>query len=228
MSLDDTIKEMERYYAERATWYDASMHYDEPQVLERMAPIVETVRKFADGQDILEVACGPGFWTQIMSATARSIVAVDLNNETLVEARKKTFPPGKVTLLPADAYNLAPVPGKFSAGFAFDWFSHVPLSKIPHFFRSFHSRLGSGARVLLIDSTKNEKSNKTFSRVDGEGNFIQSRRMLDPQTQTVVGRREIIKNFPSETQLREYVAGCAIGVEYVEMLNRWCFSYTVA
>jgi SAM-dependent methyltransferase len=227
MALNEVLKDMERYYAERATWYDASMRYDDPAVHERLAPIIDYVRQFAEGKDILEIACGPGFWTQVIASTAKSIVAVDLNDETLGEARKKSFPPGKVTFLTANAYDLSTVPGKFTAGFNHDWFSHVPNSKAQAFLASFHSRLGKGARVLMVDSTRNEHSNANFDRIDEEGNNIQRRPLLNPHTKTVTDHRYVIKNFPTEPELRTMLARDAENVTYCEILRRWLLSYTL-
>jgi ubiquinone/menaquinone biosynthesis C-methylase UbiE len=227
MPLNDVMKEMELYYAERAPWYDASMRYDQDSAHERLAPLIDQVRRFAEGQDILEIACGPGFWTQIIASAARSVVAVDLNIETLAEARKKEFSKNNVKFLTANAYDLSKVPGRFTAGFHNDWFSHVPHSKVSEFLSSFHSRLGSGARVLMIDSTKNEYSNANFNRVDEDGNIIQRRPLMDPRTKVLHGHRDIIKNFPKESELRTLLADSADNVNYCEVLNRWMLTYAV-
>src|ERR1700722_14593587 len=185
------IDEMQDYYRRRASIYDASMGYGREEVLRRHEPAIEyLVQRFAD-RSVLEIACGPGFWTQFLARSASEILATDFNEATLVEARKKDFA-SHVKLQQADAYALPDFGTKFDACFAGDWFCHVPISRRPVFLEGLHSRLKPGAIVIFCDQSPKEGS---FSgETDAEGNNIQTRTLPDGSSYPV------IKNFPDRKE----------------------------
>ena len=76
---------MQSYYGQRASVYDSSMGYDDDEKVRSLLPIIERVRDAMHGRRVLEIACGPGFWTQFASETAASVVATDYNQSTLDE-----------------------------------------------------------------------------------------------------------------------------------------------
>jgi demethylmenaquinone methyltransferase/2-methoxy-6-polyprenyl-1,4-benzoquinol methylase len=66
---------MVSYYAERAAEYERIYHKPERQAdLRQLRSFVE--RTFADA-DVFELACGTGYWTEILSRTAALVVATD-------------------------------------------------------------------------------------------------------------------------------------------------------
>ena len=125
---------MQNYYRRRASFYDSSMEYDDDAKVRSLLPIIECFREKMRGRHVLEIACGPGFWTQFAAETAASVVATDYNQSTLDEAKKKSLPIDRVSLLQADAYRLDLIPVIFDAILSVDWLAHVPLSKWRNFF----------------------------------------------------------------------------------------------
>ena len=83
------IEEMQHYYDRRAQIYDTSMGYDNPDTVTKLQPVIEHICREMSGKKVLELACGPCFWTQFTAAVAESIVACDFNNSTLSQARHK-------------------------------------------------------------------------------------------------------------------------------------------
>jgi ubiquinone/menaquinone biosynthesis C-methylase UbiE len=71
------IEEMQTYYGRRASVYDSSMGYDDDAKVRSLLPIIERVRETMRGRHVLEIACGPGFWTQFASESAATVVATD-------------------------------------------------------------------------------------------------------------------------------------------------------
>lgn len=178
------IEEMQAYYGKRAPEYDTSMGYDDPCAVERLAPVISALREMTENRKILELACGPCFWTQQVAATALSIRATDFNESTLEQARKKNLPWDKVSLQQADAYDLTTVPGEFDMVFAVDWLAHVPRSRIHPFLSGIINRLPAGSPVVFIDQLAGAHS---WSGVfDGEGNHIQERTLEGGQTFRVI------------------------------------------
>ena len=114
---------MQEYYAARAREYEAV--YARPERRADIEWIRERLRlTFAD-LDVLEVACGTGFWTSSIASTATSVLATDGVQEPLAVARAKRLP-GNVSFQELDAYSLASIGRAVTRAFAGLWPSHVP------------------------------------------------------------------------------------------------------
>jgi len=186
------IDEMQTYYGLRAEVYDVSMGYDNTEVVEHHAEVIAELRRIATGRSVLELACGPCFWTQQIADVAEHITATDFNDTTLAEARKKSLPWERVTLQQADAYDPGIIPGYFDLVLAVDWFAHVPKSRIGHFLAGIASRVPAGSHMVFIDQTPGEKA---FTGViDDEGNHFQER-VLDGDR-----KFRVIKHFFSDEE----------------------------
>ncbi len=175
---------MQTYYGRRASVYDSSMGYDDDAKVRSLMPIIECVRETMRGRHVLEIACGPGFWTQFASETAASVVATDYNQSTLDEAKNKSLPFDRVSLLQADAYSLDLIPGVFDAILSVDWLAHVPLSKIESFLSGALVRVRSGSPLMFIDQLPGEHS--VSGVFDTDGNHIQERTLPDGSTFRVI------------------------------------------
>lgn len=113
MSTDDDLR---AYYAARAAEYERV--YDKPERQQDLALLGRRVPELLAGRDVLEIACGTGWWTRRAGRTVRSLLATDATPETLDVARSQ-LPGGQpVTFAQADAYALDKVPGRFDAALA--------------------------------------------------------------------------------------------------------------
>src|SRR5687767_170384 len=100
------------YYAGRAKEYERIYHKPERQDdLRQLRGLIERI--FA-GAAVFEVACGTGYWTEIVSRTAASVVAADINEEVLAVARAKPIEPQKTSFRREDAYALPLLPQRFT------------------------------------------------------------------------------------------------------------------
>jgi ubiquinone/menaquinone biosynthesis C-methylase UbiE len=193
------IEEMQNYYRRRASFYDSSMGYDDDAKVRSLLPIIECIREKMRGRHVLEIACGPGFWTQFAAETAASVVATDYNQSTLDEAKKKSLPIDRVSLFQADAYCLDLIPGIFDAILSVDWLAHVPLSQMEEFLSGALRRVRPGSPLMFIDQLPGEHS---LSGVfDAEGNHIQERVLPDGSA------FRVIKHFFTDDQLATLVSG---------------------
>jgi SAM-dependent methyltransferase len=172
-------------------------------------------RTFA-GAHVFEVACGTGYWTEIVARSASSVFASDINEEVLAIARGKPIDPRKVTFRREDAYALPTVPRRFTGGLAAFWWSHVPRARLRGFLDGFHRVISQDARVFLIDNVYVEGSSTPISRTDGAGDTYQTRKLDDGCV------HEVLKNFPTESELRAAVDGLAMEVQ-VEFLRYYWF-----
>ncbi|WP_299405658.1 hypothetical protein [Acaryochloris sp. IP29b_bin.148] len=63
----DLIQEMQVYYRHRAAEYDASMGYEQPERVAQLSGVIDRLRRLVAGKKVLEIACGPCFWTPRLS-----------------------------------------------------------------------------------------------------------------------------------------------------------------
>lgn len=182
---DRTLKE---YYTRRAAEYEEI--YQKPERQSDLAILETHVKTLLEGHPTLEVACGTGYWTEILAPVCRSIVAADSGPEVLEVARGKTYGKHSVHFVLADAYHLEDVEGQFTAGFAAFWWSHVPKECLQSFLRGFHKKLLPGALVCFVDNRNVEGSSTAISHTDARGNTYQQRILKDGT------EFRVLKNFP--------------------------------
>jgi len=143
---------------------------------------------------VLELAAGTGYWTTALSTSARSVLATDLNDETLAVARTRSYGPGEVRFEVADAFDLSSIPGRYDAIFAGFFWSHVPRADVRRFARGLLDRVEPGGVVVLADNRYVEGSNHPITRSTADGDTYQTRQLSD-------GRSfEVLKNFPTREQ----------------------------
>jgi len=213
MGLSSNLKQ---YYADRAQEYERV--YAIPERQGDLRTLRALLQELVAGHDVLEVACGTGYWTQPLAETARSIVATDVNSEVLDLAQKKAYSAGKVHFQLADAFALEGVSGQFTAGFAAFWWSHIERGELSGFLKGFHAKLGPGRLVVFADNSL-KGTRHPFTRRDVAGNTYQTRRLED-------GREyEVLKNIPTEAELRGYLDGIATDIVYETLTYYWCLSY---
>ena len=207
------------YYARRASEYEKI--FAKPERQPDLACLRTLLPGLFAGRKVLEVACGTGYWTQVISGSATSILATDINEGVLEIARHKTYPNHNVEFKIADAYTLANMTGRFSAGFAGFWWSHIPKQRLSHFLHCFHLKLTPGAVVVCLDNNYAEGSSTPIARRDNDGNTFQKRKLEDGS------EFEVLKNFPTETGLRASVNARADDVEVTQFKYYWCLRYTL-
>jgi SAM-dependent methyltransferase len=211
---------IEDYYARRAGEYERIYALPERQAdLQRLR---ETLSAFAAGRRLLEIACGTGYWTGVVAAAARAVVASDAVEEVLKVAREKPLPQERVSFVRADAFDLAAVPGDFDAAFAGFWWSHVPRARLTAFLTGLHLRLGAGKEVLFFDNRFVPGSSTPIARTDDQGDSYQERRLSDGT------RHELIKNFPSADEVRaELRRAGGRAIQLQELQHYWIVRYEV-
>lgn len=205
------MSDLGSYYRERAGEYDAV--YEKPERQEDLARLRALLPPLVAGRSVLEVAAGTGYWTTALATTAESIVATDLNDETLAVARTRSYGPADVRFQTADAYDLGAVPGRFDAIFAGFFWSHVPRADVRRFALGLLERVEPGGVVILADNRYVAGSNYPITRTTDDGDTYQTRQLSDGRT------FEVLKNFPSQEEFAVQVAPAA--VEWTELAYFW-------
>lgn len=212
------IEEMNRYYEARAPWHDAYMSYETAESMERqLQAIIDDLEPLIAGRRILEVACGTGNWTQVLARRAAAVVAVDVSPRALAIASAKLGGLRNVQLVHADAYDLSQVDDLFEVLFAADWWSHIPIRLLPQFLAASCTKVVPGARAIFTDMILSDYFQKEPCYYDSDRNRISRRTLPDGSA------FEVVKNFPSEAEIREYCGDVARLIDYREYaeLVRW-------
>lgn len=210
---------MIEYYKQRASEYERVYQKPERQAdLDKLAGLLSTV--FA-GQDVLEVACGTGYWTQFIAKSAKSIFASDINAEVIEIARQKNYETCRVTFLESDVYALPCLKFSCNAGFHGFWWSHIPIEKMNAFLNIFHSVLPAGSPIVMIDNRYVEGSSTPISRRDEYGNTYQTRRLQNGST------HEVLKNFPTVEELCRALEFFADDLTVKEIEYFWMAQYKI-
>jgi demethylmenaquinone methyltransferase/2-methoxy-6-polyprenyl-1,4-benzoquinol methylase len=215
----DVVEDMATYYARRAAYYERVYHKPERQTdlraMEAWLPAA-----FA-GRQVLEVACGTGWWTAHGAHDAAAWLATDLNPETMDVARAKALP-ASVRFATVDAYTLAEVEGQsFDGAFAGCWWSHVPLQRLPGWLALLHARLEPGARVVMLDNSYVQTSSTPLSRRDEHGNTYQNRTLDDGSV------HEVLKNFPTPAQVQAAAGPRASDFRWTAWTHYWAAEWTL-
>ncbi len=205
------------YYRRRAGEYEAI--YAKPERQADLAVLRQVVPERLARRRVLEIACGTGYWTVLVAPRALSIVATDMADEPMAIARAKSYPPGRVGFATADAYALGDELGRFDGALAMFWWSHIPLKRIGEFLTSLHRRLESGARVILFDNVYIDGSSTPIADRDAEGNTYQLRTLADGS------ENRVLKNFPSEQELRAALEPHAARFSYRALEYYWLVEY---
>lgn len=204
------------YYQRRADEYDAI--YRKPERQADLRHIEQWLPSEFTGRDVLEIACGTGYWTRFIAATARSVHATDLAAAPLAIARQRV-PGTNVSFALRDAHDPTPVAPPVDAAFAGFWWSHVPRQSLPAFLAALHGALQPGARVVFLDNRFVAGSSTPLSCTDANGDTWQQRRLADGS-----GHR-VMKNFPDEDEVRRCLAGRAGAVTYHRWEHYWAVAY---
>ena len=207
------------YYQQRAGEYERI--YAKPERQPDLAILRSLLHDQLHNHHVLEVSCGTGYWTAAFAPAALSVTACDLSPEVLAIARAKPWPSANVEFSQADSHDLPDFDSKFSAAFAGFWWSHVPRHRLPAFLSGLHSKLQPGATVVYIDNRFVPGSSTPISRTSPDGDSYQLRRLDDGTT------HEVIKNFPSESDLRHTLIFITPSPEITLTDYFWLLRYTI-
>lgn len=203
------------YYAKRASIYEEI--YQRPERQDELLTLQVRVQELMEGHDVLELACGTGFWTEQIAASARSVYATDINPEMIALATAKKLPAGKATFALQDINTFQP-DRTFTACFLGFWWSHVGRQDQVRFIAQLREKLGKDILLVMIDNSYVEEQSTPIARTDAEGNTYQFRTLPDGE------RYEVMKNFPTDSGLRKKLAPVTRELRILRLEYYWLLS----
>jgi SAM-dependent methyltransferase len=188
-----------RYYASSTQAADAALSraeraHDLAKVRERIAALVR-------GQTVLELACGTGYWTEVIAASAERVLATDILDDMIERAQRRRLPEGKVAFRRVDGLDLPEDLGAFSCVFIGFWWSHLKRDEQEALLVQLRARLGPNVALILLDDVYVEGSSTTVARTDAQGNTYEIVTTPDGE------RFELPKNYPADSALRKRLGG---------------------
>lgn len=187
---------MEEYYRRRAEEYDEMYCRNDPVWQGELNRVGEALQETLRGRKVLEIACGTGYWTRVLSETAQSIAATDIVQEMLEIAQRKQYR-CSTSFHKEDAYNLSFEDKSFDGGLANFWLSHVPKSRIDSFLKGFHRVLQSRSKVFMVDNVYVPGIGGKLVTREGEEDTYKLRSLKDGSEHLV------LKNYLSTEELVE-------------------------
>jgi SAM-dependent methyltransferase len=204
------------YYQQRAAEYESIYHKPERQ--QDIAAATAILQRVLNSRQVLEIACGTGFWTEKIAEVATAVHATDINQPVIDIAKQKHYAKANVSFELADFFKYRPTQLYDSLFGGFIW-SHILLQEIECFLATIHRYVVPGGTVIFIDNNYVTGSNLPITHTDAQGNTYQSRQLRNGSMHMV------IKNFPAEEYLRSKLEGVASEVSVVNLNYYWILVY---
>ncbi len=155
-NMNDILHEQLAYYRARAQEYDESIQQTGcfaapriPGMDKEWDQLVQAVHSLPPCDQILELACGTGIWTQELVQVGSQITALDGAPEMLEINREKLANP-RVRYQQTDLFDWTPDRAYDLVFFAF-WLSHVPPALLDEFLIKVARAVRPGGRVFMLD-----------------------------------------------------------------------------
>jgi len=188
------MAELVEYYRKRAREYEDVYYWTDPHRQEEQVIMVKTIQSSLKGRDVIDIACGTGWWDRILSETAKNITGLEINNDVLEIAKAKEYRcPAKFQM--GDAYKPPFEPGTFDGALATFWLSHIPKAKLNKWIETLHQILRPGSRIFIAENTNIPGIGGPIVTKEGDDNTYKLRTLKDGSQHTVM------KNYYSKSQL---------------------------
>jgi len=206
-----------RYYKRRAKEYE--LVYQKPERQKDLVLIKKYLGKQFINKSIVEIACGTGYWTKILSQPAKSIIASDINKEVLEIAKKKNYPKANVSFEIKDINNLKKPTANFEGLFGGFIWSHIFIEQLSDFLTKVSNQVGKKADIIFLDNKFVEGSSTSINRMDEFGNSYQKRKLTSGE------EFEVIKNFPIRNEIENLSGTIGLDFEWIEFEYYWIVKF---
>jgi ubiquinone/menaquinone biosynthesis C-methylase UbiE len=215
------MSELVDYYRKRAREYEDVYYWTDEHRQEEQDLMAKTIQKSLKGREVIDIACGTGWWDRYLSETAKSIMGLDINNDVLEVAKSKEYKcPTKFQV--GDAYAPPFPPKSFNGALATFWLSHIPKEKLHKWIDTLHLLLKPGSRVFIADNTNIPGIGGPLVTKPGDENTYKIRTLKDGSQHTIMknyfSTEELVKVFGAHTnrfsEKNVYHGHCFYWVDY--------------
>jgi 2-polyprenyl-3-methyl-5-hydroxy-6-metoxy-1,4-benzoquinol methylase len=208
---DDMVK----YYRDRAKEYEEIYAWRDPGRQEEQDLMGEELKKAFKGKRVLDIGCGTGYWPEIFSETAESILGIDINEAVLEIARSKEYKcPAEFRVM--DAYKME-LDEKYTGVLASFMLSHVLKEDMGEWIDHIHEQLELGASVFIADNTFVEGIGGKLHTKPDDPNTYKLRTLNDGS------QHMIVKNYFTVEELVELFGARSKGFSEKNVFMGKCF-----
>lgn len=184
---DDVIRSQIDYYSARAPEYDDWFYrrgrYDRGTEhreawLGEMDTAQNALRALGPVETALELACGTGIWTEVLTTMATHTLAIDASEEVIALNRKKLSNAKNVEYRQADLFKWHPQSEYDLVVCAF-WLSHVPPERLDLFLDSAAAAVRPGGTFFTVDSWLSETSTALDGPLKTVDGVVRERALTD-------------------------------------------------
>ncbi len=185
------------YYRARAPEYEQIYYRDVPERRREIADCCLYLQRIAQNKEVLDLACGTGFWTKVAANSAKEVVGTDINSEMIEQAQKKNYN-SQVSFALSDIYRPPFGLGSFDMVILGFWLSHEPKQNYAGLFEAISYPLKPNGYLWMIDNNPPAEGPQTDSTgTDAQGNSIKLRKLSNGEEYL------ILKNYFSKAELEE-------------------------
>jgi ubiquinone/menaquinone biosynthesis C-methylase UbiE len=163
--MDDVLQQQIDYYRARAGEYDQWFYrvgrYDHGTELNEQwfgeaRQVMQALHAIGPVDEVLELACGTGIWTEQLLRIGQHITALDASPEVM-EVNREKLKADNVSYEQADLFQWEPTQPVDLVFFGF-WLSHVPPEQLDAFLAKVARATKPGGHVFLVDSQRADHS----------------------------------------------------------------------
>ena len=201
---DDIIQQQITYYSARAEEYDEWFYrtgrYDRGEEINQRwfneAIVVRTaLYQIGAVENILELACGTGIWTQELLNIGKQITALDASQE-VIEINRRKLGATNIEYRLVDLFSWQP-DAEYDLVFFSFWLSHVPPTLVDSFLAKVYKSVRVGGQVFILDSRFEPTSTAKNHILENDGDIYITRKLNNEQ------EFKIVKIFYQPEELRD-------------------------
>jgi len=215
-SEESILDSQQAYYRARADeydeWWERRGRYGlDPEANKQWKQEISELRVLFDSLsldgDVVELAPGTGYWTELLAQRARSVTAIEGAPEMIACNRARLGPMvDAVTFIQHDIFDWVP-PRRFDAMVFCFWISHVPRRRLARFLATCRTALNTGAPLFFVDNLSEQPGFSVDEVRSDSRSELTQRRLNDGREFT------IIKNFYEPEELRDAARSAGIQLE---------------
>ncbi len=204
---------LKNYYQKRAKEYE--LVYEKPERQADLRFLKTYLSLLFEDKYVREIACGTGYWTQVISETAEVVYATDINEAVLKIAKAKVYLNPTVFFKQQDLWAYGTESGELDAVFGGFIWSHILKADLPRFLMMLERLIERTGSLVFIDNKYVEGSSTPISRTNDDGNTYQIRKLQNGK------KYEVLKNFPTKEEIEALIENMNLEMKWMELEYYW-------